>query len=435
MFISFRFTINDSNVGRLVYTLANLFSTETQKQEMLDFFRKYPRAGAGKLDREKAVEVLDTNIKWQNSYKYKVVEWVTNQCPNTTCPWVVYRLNAQVIPKQYFLTIQVNTTNNIFNGSVAIEVEAKTDLEYFIVHTNDILEVTSSQVFVNGSDDEIPVKQTFRYSPLQFYVVRVANKLTPNRYRLVFQFNSDLVKGGLSGLYRSTYQYNNETIGLAATQFQATSARKAFPCFDEPSFRSEFDVTLIHDNFNNLTISNMPIAEDLKDQPMPGWTTTRYERTVSMVSYLLAMLVSDFACMKDTTSGLPYDVRVCASRAKYYKLDYALEVTPKIFKAFESYLDFPYQLPKSDLVAIPDFSAGAMENWGLVTFRETALLWTEDEDLSSSQTATAAVIAHELAHMVISMIIQTCAKYMTLRGGHGVFQIFFQFFVRRGIGV
>ena len=366
----------------------------------MDLFKKYPKAGAGKLDRDKALEVLDTNISWLKNYKNKVIEWLTNRCPKDVCLWNVYRLNPQIIPNQYYLTLQVNTTSNVFNGSVQIEVTAATDVEYFIVHSADILDVTSGRVYSVNQKQELEVKQMFHYSPLQFLVLRLSERSSSGTYRLTFEFNSNLLLGGLSGLYKSTYELNGETRGLAATQFQATSARKAFPCFDEPSFRSHFDITLIHDNHNNLTITNMPISNQIVDSPAIGWTTTSYAKSPLMVSYLVAIMVSDFACRNDTSGEHKYDIRVCASVAKEYKLQYALDMTPKIFTAFEEFLDYPYQLPKSDLVAIPDFAAGAMENWGLVKFRETALLWTPEEDLSSNKMSVNSIIAHELAHMV-----------------------------------
>lgn len=294
----------------------------------------------------------------------------------------------------------MNTTTNVFNGSAEIEVNAQEDVEYFIVHAADILTVGNCQVF-DSTGQEISVIKTFRYSPLEFWIIRLGQKLSPNNYKLGFSFESNLLLGGLVGLYRSYYEINNETIGLAATQFEATHARKAIPCFDEPSFRSYFDLTLIHDTEKNLTLTNMPIASEEPDSPSVGLTTTKYERSVSMVTYLVAILVSDFACRNDSTNPLNIDIRICASRVKEYKAQYALDVTPNIFRYFDSYLASPYQLKKSDLVAIPHFSAGAMENWGLVKFRETALLWTAQEDTSASKISVISIIAHELAHMVI----------------------------------
>ncbi|CAG2104288.1 unnamed protein product, partial [Medioppia subpectinata] len=394
-----RFTINNSGLGRIVYTLSTLFTSDVQKAQVLDFFKQYPNAGAGKLDREKAVEVLDTNINWIKNNKNKVIEWITTQCPSITCPWITYRLDRQVIPLQYYLTLQVNTVSNEFSGNVEIEVKTEKDVEYFIVHSADILTIKKTRVLLKGSETDLAIKQTFHYSPLQFFVIRMDTKTTANTYRLIFEYESNLLLGGLSGLYKSSYELDGKTIGLAASQFQSTSARKAFPSFDEPSFRSEFDLTVIHDSGNTLTITNMPITGQQVDVPTKGWTTTKYQRSKPMVTYLVAIMVSDFVCRTDNSHDLGYVIRVCASPAKQHKLQYALDVTPKVFDEFEKYLDFKYQLPKSDLVAIPDFSAGAMENWGLVKFRETALLWTADEDNSASKMSVASIIAHELAHM------------------------------------
>jgi aminopeptidase N len=309
-------------------------------------------------------------------------------------------LNENIVPLNYALTIQINTTTNVFNGTVEIEVDAREEVEYFIVHAANILTVGESRVYDENSGDNISVVQTFRYLPLEFWVIRLDRKLPPNRYILIINFESNLLLGGLVGLYKSFYEINNETIGLAATQFELTHARKAFPCFDEPSFRSYFEITIIHDTEKNLTLSNMPIAQELTDSPSVGLTTTKYERSVSMVSYLVAILVSDFACRNDSANDLGIDIRICASRIAEYKAQYALDVTPKIFQHFNDSFQSPYQLKKSDLIAIPHFSAGAMENWGLVKFRETALLWIPEENTSASKMSVISIIAHELAHMV-----------------------------------
>jgi aminopeptidase N len=302
-----------------------------------------------------------------------------------------------VVPDLYTLKLQVNTETNLFNGSVEIDVTTQKELDYFIVHAADILTIKETRVQQNGNN--VAVKETFRYSPLQFFVIRLTEKAAPNKYKLIFDYESNLLLGGLTGLYRSSYERDGKTIGLAASQFQSTSARKAFPSFDEPSFKPEFDITIIHDNANTLTVTNMDTKEIQVDSPITGWTTTTYNRTPKMVTYLVAILVSDFVCRSDTQS-FSYKIHVCASPVKEYKLQYALDMTPKVFKQFETYLDYNYTLPKSHLVAIPDFSAGAMENWGLVKFRETALLWTPEEDTSATKMSVTSIIAHELAHMV-----------------------------------
>ncbi len=226
----------------------------------------------------------------------------------------------------------------------------------------------------------------------------MAQTVEPNKYRLEYDFNGNLLLGGLSGLYRSNYYRGNETIGLAATQFEFIDARKAFPCFDEPSFKSTFELTLIHDKHMNTTLTNMPVVEETTDESV-DWVTTKYSETVSMTTYLVAMVVSDFVCQEGEVDGIT--VGVCASPVQSYKLDYGLEWTKNCLHHFaKDYLQVDYPLPKVDMIAIPDFAYGAMENWGLVTFRETALLWHPDEGTSANKMSVLAVIAHELAHFV-----------------------------------
>jgi aminopeptidase N len=300
------------------------------------------------------------------------------------------------------VTFQINVTENNFAGNVKIEVEAKEDVEYFILHAAEILNVTDTRVFKNSTNEEITVNKTFRYIPYEFWAIQLENKVSADTYRLELQFNGDLNQN-MVGIYKSNYIRDGQIVGLAATQFQSTHARKAFPCFDEPSFKSVFDVTIIRDSHLDLTISNMPnISQSIDDTN--GWVTTKYQETVPMVTYLLALVVSDFVCKETDENGYP--LRVCSSSVEEYKLNYSLEMAPKLLNHYAvDYLDSPYQLPKVDFIAIPDFSAGAMENWGLITFRETAMLYTDSESTSTNKMSVIAVIAHEIAHMVYELNI------------------------------
>ena len=266
------------------------------------------------------------------------------------------------------------------------------------MHASSILNVTDARVRVNSTGKLVPIVKTFRYKPNDFFVIQLAEEVDPNVYRLEYDFNGNLLLGGLSGLYRSNYMVGNETIGLASTQFEFTDARKAFPSFDEPSFKSTFVVTLIHDKHMNATLSNMPIVSAQTDNTL-NWTTTQYNESVPMVTYLVAMVVSDFVSKSGEIDG--HDVGVYASRVQSHKLDYALDSTKKcLHHLAKDYLQVDYPLPKVDMVAIPDFAYGAMENWGLVTFREMRLVWDKNDETSSNKMSTIAVIAHELAHFV-----------------------------------
>ncbi|MGH0187479.1 UNVERIFIED_CONTAM: hypothetical protein FKN15_025411 [Acipenser sinensis] len=181
---------------------------------------------------------------------------------------------------------------------------------------------------------------------------------------------------------------------LAATHFEATSARKAFPCFDEPSMKAVFSITIIRDQ-QHYAISNMP-----KRTTVPradGLLEDHFLHSVKMSSYLVAFVVSDFAS-KSTASKRGTKVSVFAPSEQMVQTQYALHAGVKILQFFEEYFQIPYPLPKIDLVAIPDFEAGAMENWGLITFRETSLLYEPKISTLRNKLWVTQVIAHELAH-------------------------------------
>ncbi|XP_069481323.1 aminopeptidase N-like isoform X2 [Ambystoma mexicanum] len=185
---------------------------------------------------------------------------------------------------------------------------------------------------------------------------------------------------------------------IATTQMQAPHARKAFPCFDEPAMKATFNITLIHKP-TFVALSNMPnISTIPKSIDSVAWHVTAFAKTPKMSTYLLAFIVSEFESIEHPDSKV--QIRIWARRKAIEENQgsYALNVTGPILSFYEKYYKTPYPLPKSDQIALPDFSAGAMENWGLVTYRETALLYDSDVSSSGNKERVLIVIAHELAH-------------------------------------
>lgn len=308
-----RFGLDDSNLGRAIYRFAANFNSATRRQEVLDLYAKYPKAGASELYRQQSIELIDANLKWSKKFYSTVIEHFTNQCDSTICPWNVYRLNDNISPSVYRLIIQVNTNSFLYNGTVKATISVKEPVNYIIMHAASILTPSKPSVRLaptlrNSSqrdDTEYSVGSGFRYAPLEFYVIPLKQALPVDfDYVVEVSFEGNLTFGGQVGLYRGYYTMDNETVNLASTQFESTHARKVFPTFDEPHFKSFVDMSIIHEESKTTTLTNMPAKETVPYQP--GWVITSYERSVKMVSCVLARLIQASPAMTIQLSSLIY---------------------------------------------------------------------------------------------------------------------------------
>lgn len=289
----------------------------------------------------------------------------------------------------------MNLTENSYNGNVTISVLANEKFEYIVLHAADMLTVElKSVVDPNGVDVAATI---FRYKPYSYVVLEFEKEQSEGAYTLMFDFKASFLDTGLSGLYISNYTENGEKHKIASTQFQFYDARKVFPCFDDPAFKTTFDVSIMHDKDMVTTLSNMQKQEG-SIVSSDNLEVTKYKQTLKMTTYLLAMLVSDFVCQTSVSNNVTYGV--CASRVKQNKTQYALEVAPKILEEIQTLLDYKNPLMKIDLIAVPDFHYGAMENWGLITFRELALLHSDDDTEYYRKLEVSSIVAHEIAHFV-----------------------------------
>ncbi|NXT01576.1 ERAP1 aminopeptidase, partial [Jacana jacana] len=213
-------------------------------------------------------------------------------------------------------------------------------------------------------------------------------------YTLHIQYLANLSES-FHGFYKSTYRtQEGELRVLAATQFEPTAARMAFPCFDEPAFKARFSVKIRREPRHHA-LSNMPIVKSVNINP---WLVEdHFDTTVKMSTYLVAFIVSDFKSISKITSR-GVQISVYTVPDKIDQAVYALDAAVKLLDFYEDYFSIPYPLPKQDLAALPDFQSGAMENWGLTTYRESALLYHPEKSSASSKLWITMIIAHELAH-------------------------------------
>ncbi|XP_053387121.1 aminopeptidase N-like [Mercenaria mercenaria] len=329
----------------------------------------------------------------------------TTQAPTngttTTAPPAVLdvRLPTALNPLLYTVELQpnmysMNPDEFTFNGSVRIRLHCVESTNNITLHIKR-LNLTGPISVTNQIN---PADLFHRYefdTAREFIIIYTTTQLIAGQIYIVdiTSFVGPLVPD-LAGLYLSSYTRGNETIYITTSQMQATDARKTFPCLDEPAIKAEFEVTLVRKS-HMLSISNMPITSSVNRGD--GWIADKFERTPKMSTYLLAFIICDFQYVQaTTTNGVRY--RAWSRPEAISQTPYSLDTGVKILTFFEDYFNISYPLPKQDMIAIPDFAAGAMENWGLITYRETAMLYEPGVSSEGNKQRVAVVVSHELAH-------------------------------------
>lgn len=294
----------------------------------------------------------------------------------------VKRLINQFVPDHYNLSLTLKRVEREFSGIVTVKGSLETEEGSIALHAKDI---TIDQVTLDGKS------ATFKMSDDKLDITQ--SELSPGKHIMVVSFKGKITDP-MHGMYPCYFEHDGVKKELLATQFESHYAREVFPCIDEPEAKATFDLTLTTEKGVEV-LSNQPIKTQRIENDR---LVTSFQTTPRMSTYLLAWVVGDLhRKIAKTASGV--EVSVWATPAQSdVSLDFALDVAKRAIEFYEDYFDTPYPLPKSDHVALPDFSNGAMENWGLVTYRETALLADPKTISISSRQWIATIITHELAH-------------------------------------
>ncbi|XP_072288736.1 endoplasmic reticulum aminopeptidase 1b [Eucyclogobius newberryi] len=306
-------------------------------------------------------------------------------------PWTTMRLPKSVLPIHYDLSLHPNLTTLDFTGVVRIQLDVREDTRMIVLHAK---QLQVSNVFLLGPEG-VKSLECLEYPRFHQLALISDSLLTKGRkYEVHLEFAANLSES-FHGFYKSSYQSSSGDVRvLASTQFEATFARGAFPCFDEPSFKANFTIQIVREP-RHIAISNMPTVKTVE---LPGGLLEdHFDTTVKMSTYLVAYIVCDFLSVSRTTQH-GVKITVYAVPEKIDQTEFALNAAVKLLDFYDDYFDIPYPLPKQDLAAIPDFQSGAMENWGLTTYRETALLFDPEKSSASDKLGITKVIAHELAH-------------------------------------
>ncbi|XP_029428704.1 leucyl-cystinyl aminopeptidase [Rhinatrema bivittatum] len=303
-------------------------------------------------------------------------------------PWANNRLPRNIMPVRYDLVLHPNLTTKSFTGSVQIMLNVTQESKNIILHSSG-LNITSVTL-TSAAKIEVDVLEYPTFA--QIAVVPVKPLSQAQMYNLSIEYSAYL-SDTYYGFYKIAYKDELQERWLAATQFEPLAARMAFPCFDEPAFKSIFQIK-IKRHEKHIALSNMPKAKN--SEAATNLRQDVFPSSVVMSTLLVAFLVADFKNISKETNGTL--VSVYAVPQKLNQVHYALETAVTLLEFYKQKFEIDYPLKKLDLVAIPDFQAGAMENWGLITFRETALLYDNETSSILDKRFVTAVIAHELAH-------------------------------------
>lgn len=302
------------------------------------------------------------------------------------CPALLaQRLPTNVRPEHYTLQLTPDMQKATFSGEETIEVTLAQPANSITLNA---AEIQFQSVTANAGGRDMKADVT----------------LDNDKQQASFAFPGTLPAGPvtmkiaytgiLNDKLRGFYLSKAEGRRYAVTQFEPTDARRAFPSFDEPAYKASFDITIVAPK-DDMVISNTNVVSDTAG-PVLGEHTVQFARTPKMSTYLVAFLIGDFKCVDGLSDGVP--IRACATPERVQYAHFAVESAEYILHYYNNYFGIKYPMPKLDMIGIPDFEAGAMENFGAITYRESDMLVDEKTGSVRAKAEVASVVAHEMAH-------------------------------------
>ena len=297
------------------------------------------------------------------------------------------KLPKSVVPHHYAIRIEPDLAKATFVGSVAIDIEVRAPVKEIVLNSLDlqigkaVLQTSESVAITPAMDAE-----------KQLLTLPLPAELKPGKYKIALEFSGKLGEQP-QGLFISRYQSGTDEKRALATQMEATDARRMFPCWDEPAFRAAFQLTAVVPE-KLVAISNMPVTNE---KPLgDGRKELVFAPTPSMASYLVALCVGEFEELRDELDGLP--LRIFTTAGKREQGRHAMDATKKVLAYFNDYFGAKYPLPKLDQIALASTGASGMENWGLIIYNDTALLYDPATSSQATKERVFEIVAHELAH-------------------------------------
>ncbi|KAJ3856565.1 leucyl aminopeptidase [Lentinula lateritia] len=324
-----------------------------------------------------------------------------------------YRLPTDVSPTHYDLTLLTDLTLHKFRGTVEVDLKVVTDTSKIVLNVAE-LHLSDASVTVVGEEEAfVPVSQSIDSIDQRATFVYPCTFTAGSSLKLFVAFEGKLNKS-LIGYYQGTWEDGGQKKIYTVTQFEPTAARRAFPCWDEPSCKATFEMSMISAS-DTVNLFNTPViseeqyedADDvhglLRQASIGDWKITRFERSPLMSTYLVAFANGQFeyleSSFKSPISGKTRPIRVYANPSSIHQAKYTLGVTAKVLPVYEQVFDIEYPLPKLDTLVIEDMDAYAMENWGLITGRASHYLLDPNASNIQQKQAIVNIQFHEVAHM------------------------------------
>ncbi len=310
------------------------------------------------------------------------------------------RLPSTVLPSRVQLVLDLDPDRDTFIGEVTIHLRARRAVPAIVLHAQG-LQSDGAQLRQGTTARSLGVQvdeatATWRLTP------RDGRPIAPGAYRLHLHYRGEVQRNG-EGLFRADFRVQGQPARTLATQLQAVQARRVLPVFDEPVFRAVFDVS-VRAPVGYEVLSNMP----LRQARLEGARVLhRFAPTPAMPSYLLAVAVGRYDVLEGRVDGLP--LRIFTAPGKREQARFAMQATQQVLPFYARYFGRPFTLPKLDQVAVPAGRQGAMEDWGLISYAESALLFDPARSSPRAQRRVFSIVAHEIAHQWFGNLVSVAS--------------------------